>query len=343
MTSIKSLWRTRSAFTLIELLVVIAIIALLVAIVLPALGQARISAKLTKELSAIKQQVTGWAVYNTEYKGAILPSGAHWNWIHGTNRYSLFPPDPYPGGRYLFHSVAKVWTLHLMGYSNWKGHEMQIDAAEFDVLSLRPRTTAQVEGDYVGYTQDSFHTGLSWHPSFGYNGVYVGGSYSHGAFMNVLTDGRTGANPVPAAGATTGPPGNFYVTRDDKIQRPTNLMIFCSSRGGDVRTSGAYWSYAQDVPNGGTIRRGHWLVTSPKAYPWGRGSGSLANAWGASNVFNENELPGLHGMVHPRYFKKAVTAMADGHAEAQTLEDLRDMRKWANWAKTADTNFVPQR
>ncbi|MFN7022729.1 MAG: prepilin-type N-terminal cleavage/methylation domain-containing protein, partial [Phycisphaerales bacterium] len=58
----------RRGFTLIELLVVIAIIALLIAILLPALGKARIAAWLTKSLSNIRQINTGASVYKEDYK-----------------------------------------------------------------------------------------------------------------------------------------------------------------------------------------------------------------------------------------------------------------------------------
>jgi prepilin-type N-terminal cleavage/methylation domain-containing protein/prepilin-type processing-associated H-X9-DG protein len=62
-------------FTLVELLVVISIIALLMAVLLPALSKARTQAKRIVCLSGLKQLVLGWMSYAENNDGKIVNGG----------------------------------------------------------------------------------------------------------------------------------------------------------------------------------------------------------------------------------------------------------------------------
>ncbi|MBI1189253.1 MAG: prepilin-type N-terminal cleavage/methylation domain-containing protein [Tepidisphaera sp.] len=63
----------RPAFTLIELLVVIAVIALLIGIILPALGKARIAGRQAVVLARLRDMGKGNAAYQNDYKD-LLPA-----------------------------------------------------------------------------------------------------------------------------------------------------------------------------------------------------------------------------------------------------------------------------
>jgi prepilin-type N-terminal cleavage/methylation domain-containing protein/prepilin-type processing-associated H-X9-DG protein len=83
--------RRRNGFTLIELLVVIAIIAVLMAILMPALQRVREQGERASCLSNLKQLQLCWHMYTDDFDGKIVNGSASWD-AGGENPWAWIPP-----------------------------------------------------------------------------------------------------------------------------------------------------------------------------------------------------------------------------------------------------------
>jgi type II secretory pathway pseudopilin PulG len=87
--------RPLAAFTIVELLVVIAVLAILVAMLLPALGLARERAQLADCSGQMRQLALGWSMFPSDHNGWIM---------HGMprNKDEVVGNPPFPVGEYAF-------------------------------------------------------------------------------------------------------------------------------------------------------------------------------------------------------------------------------------------------
>ena len=302
-------FRRTCGFTLIELLVVIAIIALLLAILLPALGLARGAAYQVRELSLARQHMVAFHGYADDNAGLVMPGilpdalvedsmRRPWKQVrvlddHGQRVEST------TGARY-------VWRL--APYLDYDLRAVILDAPlfrEYIAKEDRPR-----QADFTSY-QYAF----SNNPTFGINAVWIGGKSKHR--FHLPSQRRP------------------FVDRIDQVTRTDSLIVFASARTyhvDDLVFSGSDLSNVRVVPGADYIQ--------PPRSP----DRAIAPYDNVDMPWNEAAQPNEYGQLDLRHSGKAVTAIWDGHAELMGLkpgsrEGLRDMRHWANEATAADWSW----
>lgn len=123
---------------------------------------------------------------------------------------------------------------------------------------------------------------------------------------------------------------SLFVGGDDLVLPPTGgaarkFGAFCALRLSEIRSPahlGAFFS-ARSQFDGGVVE-GYYRVEAPFL---------IQRLW--AETYHDSLPPQDFGFVHPRYSRKAVVGVADGHVKLAGLAELEDMRLWANPATHA--------
>jgi prepilin-type N-terminal cleavage/methylation domain-containing protein len=150
--------RRQYAFTIVELLVSMSVIAVMVSILLPALGSSRQAARMTREMIAARSLMIAHAAYAQDFNFHLIPGYDN----TATARDHLGNPLTFPS------TARYAWRL---------GPYLDYQFKDSVLVNQR--------ADELWHDIAANTYAVSSHPSFGINGDFVGGTWG-GGFNNWL-------------------------------------------------------------------------------------------------------------------------------------------------------------
>jgi len=290
--------RHPSAFTLIELLVVISIIALLIGILLPALGRARDAAKGMQSLSNVRQITIGLQYYTTELDG-YFPQHSSSTSVHTVTSGGYSTKPRWADFIFEYMQTPEIYLSPMLTERELAedfGKPMFHQLSEADPRGLAALDSASAAD--LAERAAPLQTPPAQHGGYGYNFQYLGNA-------------RT----------SSGYPTTYHANLDRHIFSPSETVAVgdnAGSRDGDLSNepgTGGSAVYALDPPIGSVNLGSQGSRNSGGSSYYEGGTDQIA---GTAATYTHRAFPA------ERNSGAANIAFVDGHAEAMKLDEVDD-------------------